>query len=570
METIGMKNWTIGKRIIFGFASIILISAILGIFAFVRVNSINHESNLIAKTAVPTSVLCGEMKYNLRTVLLSTYQHIGSNDKADMAQLESTIDKARARNTEIFAELDKLVIDPKGLALLEKVKGARGAYAKATSAVMEISKKGNENEKAYNLARTEMDGAATVYTAELDNLNAFSKESMYHALTDIQEDVAGSKLGILIGLATALVVGVVLAYVIISAVSRALTSIANALGEGSNQIASATSQLSSTSQLLAEGASEQAASLEETSSSMEEMASMVTANATSVQDSKTLASETRQTTTQNVSRVQELKSSVTEAQSSSTELTQAMEAIKQSSDSIAKIIKTIDEIAFQTNILALNAAVEAARAGEAGMGFAVVADEVRNLAKRSADAAKETASIIEDSIRKSENGVKVNEQVVKNLTDIDTKSKQVDNGLQEILTKVGKVDETMGQIASASKEQSSGISQVNIALTQMDKVTQSSAASAEETASAAEELNAQAMELKGAVDQLLRLVGSKSGGAATPAPTHASQSRVSAPSTGLKKTFTTPSRSTPTKAAPASAKSGESIPMESDFEDMHN
>ncbi len=568
-ETIGMKNWTIGKRIIFGFASIILISAILGVFAFVRVNTISHEATHIAKQSIPTSVLCGEMKFNLRTVLLCTYQHIGSNDKADMVQLEATIEKARARNTEIFAELDKLVTDPKGLAQLEKVKSVRGAYAKTTNAVLEISKKGNENEKAYNMARTEMDPAAATYTAELDNLNAFSKDSLYSALKEIQTDVAGSKLGILIGLVTALVVGATFAYVIITAVSRALTLIANALGEGSNQIASATSQLSSTSQLLAEGASEQAASLEETSSSMEEMSSMVTANATSVQESKTLATETRQTTTQNVTRVQELKNSVTQAQSSSTELTQAMEAIKQSSDSIAKIIKTIDEIAFQTNILALNAAVEAARAGEAGMGFAVVADEVRNLAKRSADAAKETASIIEDSIRKSENGVKVNEEVVKNLIDIDTKSKQVDNGLQEILAKVGKVDETMGQIASASKEQSSGISQVNIALTQMDKVTQSSAASAEETASAAEELNAQAMELKSAVGQLLRLVGSSKVGETTVVT-----SKPAAAPAPAKKAFTAPVRSAahaPKAApAPAPAKASSAIPMESDFEDIHN
>jgi methyl-accepting chemotaxis protein len=179
-------------------------------------------------------------------------------------------------------------------------------------------------------------------------------------------------------------------------------------------------------------------------------------------------------------------------------MAEAMDAIKASSDDIAKIIKTIDEIAFQTNILALNAAVEAARAGEAGAGFAVVADEVRNLAQRCAQAAKETAAKIEDSVQKSSNGVEISSKVAKSLEDIVGKARQV--------------DELAGEVASASAEQSQGIEQVNTAVSQMDKVTQSNAANAEESASAAEELNAQAESLKEAVNNLLTMVdGDKAG-----------------------------------------------------------
>jgi methyl-accepting chemotaxis protein len=231
--------------------------------------------------------------------------------------------------------------------------------------------------------------------------------------------------------------------------------------------------------MLAEGASEQAASLEETSASLEEISSMTKRNADNAQTTKGLANLARSAADSGASDMQ--KMSV------------AMQDIKSSSDDISKIIKTIDEIAFQTNILALNAAVEAARAGEAGMGFAVVSDEVRNLAQRSAQAAKETAAKIETAIAKTTQGVQMSEKVAQSLA--------------EIVTNVRKVDELVAEIATASKEQNDGITQVNTAVTQMDKVTQSNAASAEESASAAQELNAQTHVLRGIVGDLLKLVG---------------------------------------------------------------
>jgi methyl-accepting chemotaxis protein len=233
------------------------------------------------------------------------------------------------------------------------------------------------------------------------------------------------------------------------------------------------------SQSLAEGGSEQAASLEETSAALEQMAGMTKRNDEDSQAAKTLADETRQAAEAGANQMKSMHL--------------AMEAIKASGDNIVKIIKTIDELAFQTNILALNAAVEAARAGEAGLGFAVVADEVRNLAQRSAQAARDTTEKIADSIRKSEHGVTI--------------SARVTAGLEEVVTRAQEMNRLVAGISASSAEQNQGIMQVNLAVGNMDKVTQASAATAEETASAAEELNAQATALNEAVAGLLRLAG---------------------------------------------------------------
>lgn len=262
-------------------------------------------------------------------------------------------------------------------------------------------------------------------------------------------------------------------------ISRRLSGVSRNLSGAIATLSKSADQVSGASQSLAEGASEQASSLEETSASLEEMSSMLRRSADDAQNAKDLANQTR-----NAAEI---------GTNDMREMTNAMGAIKTASDNIAKIIKTIDEIAFQTNILALNAAVEAARAGEAGMGFAVVADEVRNLAQRSAQAAKETAAKIEDSIQKSEHGVRI--------------SGKVATSLDEIVSKARRVDELVVQIASSAQEQSQGIGQINTAVTQMDHVTQSNAAHAEQTAGAAESLNAQAASLRKTAAELIDMVG---------------------------------------------------------------
>jgi len=261
-------------------------------------------------------------------------------------------------------------------------------------------------------------------------------------------------------------------------IAKSVRAVISDLKISADELTSASGQVSRSSQTLAAGSSEQAASLEETSASLEEISSMTKRNAESAGQAKELANQTRRAAEDGAGKM--------------AEMTTAMDAIKSSGASIAKIVKTIDEIAFQTNILALNAAVEAARAGEAGAGFAVVAEEVRNLAQRSAVAAKETAEKIEDSVSRSEHGVQI--------------SSKVAQGFGEIVAKARKVDELVAEIATASQEQNQGLSQVTIAVAQMDKVTQSNAASAEETAAASEELSAQAQVMHTSVISLQRVV----------------------------------------------------------------
>jgi len=285
-------------------------------------------------------------------------------------------------------------------------------------------------------------------------------------------------------IALALLVG--LSVVVARSIPRPFAEIIRRLGEAADGNDASSRALSQNSNTLAEGASSQAASLEQTSASLEEISSMAKRNAEGAARAKELATHARRAADQGTQEVSAMND--------------AMSAIKDSSDGIAKIIKTIDEIAFQTNILALNAAVEAARAGEAGAGFAVVAEEVRALAQRSAVAARETAARIDDSVTKSRHGAEVCAKVAA--------------GLQEITVKSREVDELVGEIARASSEQTQGIEQVNRAVGQMDKVIQSSAARAEEGAGIAQELIVQSSALKDSVAELTRLVG----GATTVAP----------------------------------------------------
>jgi methyl-accepting chemotaxis protein len=285
-----------------------------------------------------------------------------------------------------------------------------------------------------------------------------------------------------------IVIGIISLALVIAMTIIIATSIANPISgtiqsftDSAEQVAAASGQVSSTSQQLAEGASEQAASLEETSASVEELSSMTKQNADNAEQARAMTGEAQQIVDKVSQNMEKMGKAIAE--------------ITKSSEETGKIIRTIDEIAFQTNLLALNAAVEAARAGEAGAGFAVVADEVRNLAMRSAEAAKNTGSLIENTIKAVRNGNEL--------------TKMTQEAFYENVENSKKMGALIDEIAAASREQAKGFNQISTTLVQMDKVTQQTATSAEETAGASEEMNAQANQLKGFVSDLTVLISGK-------------------------------------------------------------
>jgi len=493
-----MKSWTISRRIISGFTVMLLIVIGLGSFAIWRAQSLKGAISLLADNSLPSVLTlrgcAGATRDNIFTALRYTDAESAEERKAlddRMAENRSSIDEA-------FKKYESLISDSEDRRLFDETKRTRTAFASARARYLDVVRQGKVEEGKKMLAEV----LIPAYEASLKAVDAnidYNEKLASDVSTASMAAAHSASWGISVALVLSLAAASALIWWIVRSTNRVLRDLAVNLDQGATQTASAARQVSAASQNLSSGASEQAASVEETSASLEEISSMIRSTADNAEKAKTLAGEAR---------------AVAQAGSRTmVEMTQAMAAIDSSSAEVAKIVKNIDEIAFQTNILALNAAVEAARAGEAGAGFAVVADEVRSLAQRSAAAAKETADKIEAAIASSRAG--------------SQSCTKVGDSLTQIATKVSSTDALVGEIATAAREQAQGIEQINTAITQMDQVTQSNSASAEESASAAEELDAQAASLKDMVGQLRQLVGgAEQVSTPPPAPRRASHAAV--------------------------------------------
>ncbi|AOS45100.1 Methyl-accepting chemotaxis protein IV [Lacunisphaera limnophila] len=480
-NTLNLRRSFLG--ITLGFAFLAALIVFLGAISFRLSRTGSSRTAELSERLLPGLQSLARLQEHVLKYNLANLEYVTGRDEETQARKLAQAGAHRREIGEHMTTLGGQIVSAEAQAAQADVQSALTRYDASVGRLQEALK-ASDFERAMQILDGDVARDYTAVETALTALNNHVFTLSSHNGRATQEVLADNLRTTLIlssitaGLAVLLVAGVqFLNY----RVSRRFGLLSVSLGDEASDINAKAAGFNATSTRLADGSSEQAAALEETSASLVEMASMTKRNADSAQQAKRIAAEARTAVDAGAAGMQRM--------------TAAMTAIKSSSSEISKIIKTIDEIAFQTNILALNAAVEAARAGEAGAGFAVVAEEVRALAQRSAQAAKETAEKIEAALHKSDEGAKV--------------SVEVSDMLGTIVGQVRRMDELVVEIATSSGEQSTGITQVNEAVTRMDRITQANAASAEESAAAAQELSTQSAHLQDLVDDLRHLVGAR-------------------------------------------------------------
>jgi methyl-accepting chemotaxis protein/methyl-accepting chemotaxis protein-1 (serine sensor receptor) len=473
------SRMTIGVKFTLAAALLLVLMIVLGVGSLISIASLGKSVDAIVTDPLPGVYLMSQVDSLIFQFRGDTWKHIACADSDRKQAAEWNQQQVKARIEENLREYAKTSATAEDQALLAEIQPLFQRYVNAVDGeVLPLSRDGKSVE------------AAAKYLEVADPVHQSLKKAVL-ALVDLnrrngeadsaeaQQNAARGRTLIVTILLLALVSGATLVFFIVRSLNRALHATADSLADGAGELAAAAGQVASGSQTLSQGASEQAAALEQTSASAEEINSMALKNAENSHAAAALVSESQDT--------------FSEASRALQEMVAAMKEINASSEKVSKIIKVIDEIALQTNILALNAAVEAARAGEAGTGFAVVADEVRSLAQRCAQAAKDTAQLIEESIARSGDGKQ--------------KADRVSENISVILENSGRIRSLVEEVNLGSQEQARGIQQIAKAINQMEQVTQSAAANAEESSAASQELHAQSETLLAVVRQLRVLVG---------------------------------------------------------------
>jgi methyl-accepting chemotaxis protein len=470
---------SIARRLMVTFGIMLAVMCVMGLSSLRTMATLNgHVENVATRSAAGIKE-SGRINYLVAALEAAQGQTVISTARADNKAIEAAIVSVDAIEGDLVAAaktLEQTASDDETKASCRQMQGLITEWKTSIEAIKGFARAGSAFEAAEAVDKNRKLAQQTAeLAARIDKAQAAQLEAT-RATAASSYRFSWWFMMVILVVAAGVAAG---GWMTVKGIRSTLGAVARTLKEAVRQVLSAAGQVASSSGSLSQGATQQAASLEETSASMEEMASMTRRNAENAQNAAQLMGDTEKV--------------VRDANKALVDLVAAMSGIQESSGKVAKIIKTIDEIAFQTNILALNAAVEAARAGEAGMGFAVVADEVRNLAQRSAQAARDTASLIEEANQSAQSGA--------------AKVSRVESSMTAITDGASKVKALVDEISTASRQQAQGIDQVTQAIAQMEKVTQSTAATAEESAAASEELNSQAEYSTEAVAQLEALVG---------------------------------------------------------------
>ncbi|SCK60307.1 methyl-accepting chemotaxis protein [Variovorax sp. HW608] len=499
-----MKDWKIGARLGGGFALVLALVAVIAGIGVVRLQKVGDATREMARQSLEKERLATDWLLATSTNSVRTFALLKSEDAEVQEFLQKNIGKTSALINETQKKLEEQLSTPEELALSKDIKAKRSGYVELRNTILKLKADGKADE-AQKLSQEKLLPTLDAYDASIRAMVKHQKAQIDQSATSIDELYRSGRNQLVLLAALALAVGSVLAWLLTRSIALPidealriaetvasgdlsqdfeterggdfgrllrgmgemedkLTDVVGRIRSATDSILVASGQIASGNQDLSSRTEEQASSLEQTAASMEELTSTVKQNADNARQANQLAVSASEVAVKGGRVVNEV--------------VDTMAAINASSRKIVDIIGVIDGIAFQTNILALNAAVEAARAGEQGKGFAVVAAEVRSLAQRSAAAAKEIKSLIDDSVGKVDMGSAL----------VGEAGKTMD----EIVGSVRRVTDIMGEITAASQEQTSGIEQINQAITQMDQVTQQNAALVEEAAAAAASLQEQA------------------------------------------------------------------------------
>jgi methyl-accepting chemotaxis protein len=495
-----MNNWKIGTRISAGFCCVIVIAALLGAFAYVKLGTIDASTTQATAEDVPKLFLVGEIAKNVQASFSLGLQHATTSDKQEKVQIESELQGSRAANAEVVTQYEKLVHTEKGRALTETFKTARSAFWESMDEMVKTSQIGTAeaDKRSLEIALQRVRPALNKYADATQAIVDFNKSLVDESGASIAASVASARVGVIVGIGVAILLATVITLFVVRSITRPLAKAVEMLdhiaegdlthnvetGSGdevgqmlialkrmtenlrntvrdvtsaSTNVATGSEEMSSTAEQLSQGSSEQAAAAQQTTSAMEEMASSIQQSADNARQTDKIASTAAE-----------------DAKSGGDAVTRTVQAMKE----VAEKINIIEEIARKTDLLALNAAVEAARAGEHGKGFAVVASEVRKLAERSQTAAAEINRLTSDGVKTAESAGQL---------------------LAKLVPDIRKTADLVREITAATGEQSTGATQVNKAIQQLDQVIQQNASASEEMASTAEELASQADALQSAI-----------------------------------------------------------------------